>query len=467
MATVLIVSNLRVFNEAGMATGPGLRAWGIATSLAARGHTTSLYQLDFSVATPASTCRDGVALNSWKPGDRALRRALAAADVVIVQPGGDIATELTRVKPRCLVVDLYNPVVPELLTMIGATEPGQREYGGALRWYRSLLQQGDYFLCAGERQRQFTLGVLAHAGRLNPLTDAEDLLRLVPMGVEAAPPVVASGPPLLRGVIVPADAELLLWPGGIYRWFEAVTAIQALARLRIERPRAVMVFVGAENPLDPVASEVGVAEARGAARALGLMNAGVYFTPWLPFAARAAMYHEADLAVLTHRRLLEALLSWRTRSLDCLWGGLPLVVSAGDEVGEIAARAGAAACVPVEDPEALAGILRDLLADPARRAAMAVAARRLANESWTWERVTEPLHQICASPRPALDRAAMARSFGIGAAAEMILPPSLSRRITGRAARLVAAGLRPVLPMLRSLNRWRGERMPLTLAVDE
>src|SRR5947209_688445 len=142
------------------------------------------------------------------------------------------------------------------------------------------------------------------------------------------------------------------------------------------------------------------------------------------------MYHECELAVLTHRPLLEAQLSWRTRSLDCLWGGLPLVVTAGDEVGEIAASAGAARCVPPEDPAALAAVLNELLADPGRRIDMAGAARRLAVERWSWDRVTEPLHQICLDPHTAPDRGAARGTDGSGDWA----PPAHPRRRASRPA---------------------------------
>jgi hypothetical protein len=435
MCSVLIVSNIRVFDEEGRATGPGLRAWGIAAALAARGHTATLLEPRPRGIVDSRNEREGVRLGWWQCGDPELRRQVATADLVVMQPGRVVAEALAGVRPRCLVVDLYNPVVTESLTLVQPGEPGVRQFGAMLRWYRYFLQHGDYFLCAGERQRLFTLGALAHAGRVNPLTDGEERLRLVPMGVESAPPGAPPAGPLLRGRAVPLDAELLIWPGGIYRWFEGVTAVRALARVRRERPRATLLFVGAENPLDPAASSEGVAETRAAARELGLLDAGVHFTPWLPYEARAAMYHEALVGVLTHRPLLEAQLSWRTRTLDCLWGGLPLVVTAGDEVGEIAERAGAAVCVPPEEPEALARVLQELLVDTTRRTAMAAAARQLAVDAWSWERVTEPLHQICLDPRPACDRAALSQLLGVGAAARLGRPSSLTRRIAGRIAR--------------------------------
>jgi glycosyltransferase involved in cell wall biosynthesis len=338
---------------------------------------------------------------------------IEAADVVIVQPTLALWPHFLRARPRCLVVDLYNPTLVDCLTFLEPHGQHLHDYANVVGCHQFFMRRGDVFLCAGERQRRFYLGALSAVGRLNPLFDPDTLLRLVPMGTETEPPVPPAQP-LLRGPLVPSDAELLLWPGGIYPWFDALTAIRALARLRAERPRAVLLFVGAENPLAGPLSSPGATEAAAVARRLDLSSEAVVFAPWLPYDQRAAMYGEADLAVLAHKPLLEAEFSWRTRTLDCLWGGLPLVVTAGDEVGERAQAGGAACCVPPGDDAALAAALAALLADPDRRAAMRRAARSLATEVLSWEWVVEPLNTLCLDPRPAADRSnrVLDRSLG-------------------------------------------------------
>jgi glycosyltransferase involved in cell wall biosynthesis len=339
---------------------------------------------------------------------------IEGADVVVVQPTLALWPHFLRARPKCLVVDLYNPTLVDCLTFFEPRGQHLHDYAHTVACHLFFLRRGDAFLCAGQRQWRYYTGALSAAGRLNPLTHSEELLRLVPMGTETdlpSPPVV----PLLRGRYVAEGAELLLWPGGIYPWFDALTVVRALARLRREeRPQAALLFVGAENPLAGHLSSPGAAEAAREARRLGLPEEAVRFAPWLPYEQRAAMYFEADLAVLAHKPLLEAEFSWRTRTLDCLWGGLPLVVTEGDEVGELAAAAGAAICVPTGDEAALAAALGSLLGDPERRAAMRAAARRLATESLSWDRVTDPLHTLCLDPHPAPDREnpVLARSFG-------------------------------------------------------
>jgi glycosyltransferase involved in cell wall biosynthesis len=432
MAKVLLFSNVPVFTPDGIATGLGLRVWGLARSLATRGHDVTIAEPETgrgrraeggrtSSSIPDALCPLPSALSplppivTWSGDPRSTRRLIESADVVVVQPTLALWPHFLRPRPRCLVVDLYNPVLVDCLTFLKPEGQGLHDYANTVACHLFFLRHGDVFLCAGERQRRYYTGALSLAGRLNPLTNAEELLRPVPMGCDIEPPV-APGERLLRGTWAPEDAELLLWPGGIYPWFDAVTVVRALARLRAERPRATLLFVGAENPLAGPLSSPGAAEAAEEALRLGLPPEAVRFAPWLPYHQRAAMYAEADLAVLAHKPLLEAEFSWRTRTLDCLWGGLPLVVTAGDEVGERAEQAGAACSVPTGDDAALAAALSALLADPERRAAMRDAARALATGALSWDRVTEPLHALCLDPRPAADRACQPLSQSLGRA---------------------------------------------------
>jgi poly(glycerol-phosphate) alpha-glucosyltransferase len=81
--------------------------------------------------------------------------------------------------------------------------------------------------------------------------------------------------------------------------------------------------------------------------------------------------------------------------LEALAAGLPVVISPGCNLPEVAEH-GAGLVVP-PDAEALAAALRDLLSDPARRAAMSVAARQLVETHFTWDTVAVKLEQVYAS----------------------------------------------------------------------
>ena len=83
-----------------MATGPGLRAWGLAASLAARGHRTTLAEPRRGPVAGPPSARGQVALAGWTPGTHDLRQLLTAADVLVAQPGVEIAAAVKRFEVR-------------------------------------------------------------------------------------------------------------------------------------------------------------------------------------------------------------------------------------------------------------------------------------------------------------------------------------------------------------------------------
>ena len=82
---------------------------------------------------------------------------------------------------------------------------------------------------------------------------------------------------------------------------------------------------------------------------------------WVPYEERGAWLLQADCAVAAHRDHLETRFSHRTRLLDCLWAGLPIVCTRGDELAERIARDGLGEAVPPADPAALAAALARVL----------------------------------------------------------------------------------------------------------
>ena len=147
-----------------------------------------------------------------------------------------------------VVADLYCPFTLEhleqetsSLVRDEAVTPGDRRMAAfstqaadILRVQNSQLADADFFLCASERQRDFWLGALHTAGRVNPRTYAADptlrsLIDVVPFGLscraeEAAAAAaralgrVRSGnrPPGLKGV-VPGSDSTTTWSTGAGR----------------------------------------------------------------------------------------------------------------------------------------------------------------------------------------------------------------------------------------------------------
>jgi glycosyltransferase involved in cell wall biosynthesis len=102
----------------------------------------------------------------------------------------------------------------------------------------------------------------------------------------------------------------------------------------------------------------------------------------------AALFRRADLAVLPYRDIDQSGVLF-----TALGFGVPLVVTDVGGFPDVAA-AGAAALVPRDDPHALHDALASLLGDPARRATLAMAALRLADEGHGWDTIARAHLQL-------------------------------------------------------------------------
>src|SRR6185312_6375342 len=94
-----------------------------------------------------------------------------------------------------------------------------------------------------------------------------------------------------------------------------------------------------------------------------------------------AFMRRADLVVLPYRNIEQSGVLYTALAF-----GRPLVLSSVGGFPEIAER-GAARLVPPEDPEALAGALAELLADPVAREGLGAAAAREAATTYSWDRI--------------------------------------------------------------------------------
>jgi len=95
-----------------------------------------------------------------------------------------------------------------------------------------------------------------------------------------------------------------------------------------------------------------------------------------------AFMRRADLVVLPYREIDQSGVLYAALAF-----GRPLVLSAVGGFVEVAERHGAGELVPPGDPEALAGVLNALLADPERRARLGAAAERAAEGPYSWDAV--------------------------------------------------------------------------------
>ncbi|TCP49256.1 GT2 family glycosyltransferase [Tamaricihabitans halophyticus] len=386
--------------------GPAIRAWNIAEVLSAE-HEVQLLTVNPSCAPQPAAF----------PVRAAARRELDApiewADIVLLQ--GHVLEMAPALKAehsnKIVICDLYDPMHLELLEQ-GKGAPEDRRHAdliGVTKVIDAQLERGDFFLCASERQRHFWLGHLAALGRITPqLYDADpsmqSLLAVAPFGLSSTPP--AQTGPGIRGNIdgITDTDHLVLWAGGVYSWFDPLTLVRAIGKLGARRPDAKLVFLGMRHPNPEVATmDIGT-RTRELADSLGLTGKQVFFNEnWVPYAERQNWLLDADCGVTTHFEHVETTFAFRTRVLDYLWAGLPIVTTDGDAFAEVVARERLGVVVPAEDADALAAALEKVLYDTefangCRERMVAVAER------YAWPAALAPLVEFCRNPRPAADR---------------------------------------------------------------
>ena len=389
--------------------GPGLRYWEFACALAKRQRVTLLCpNADF----PAPL---GFAIEHYqRPG---VLEASLTKDAVAVVQGYELSFQpalreaITRAKPF-LAVDLYTPLNLEgLESRHGDTSPLSLELNRTdLSALMDQLALGDFFFCASERQRHYYLGMLAAAGRLNPHAHGDErsfrrLIDVVSFGLPSEPPHPSTRGPVLKGVHpnIGANDKVILWFGGMWNWLDPVGVIQAFAQIAPKCPDARLVIVTPppDNP-DP-ASARAYTEARQASEATGLHGQRILWLDPVPFAQRGALLLEADIGVSFHRPSVETTFAFRTRLLDFIWAGLPIVAADGDVLGDEVQTRGLGRTVSAGDVAQLRDALLAVLAEPDARGARAQAFAE-ARRQFEWARVMTPLSAYCAKPWRAAGR---------------------------------------------------------------
>jgi hypothetical protein len=294
------------------------------------------------------------------------------------------------------VADLYDPITLELLPMQPGSEISNWRHLAVWAMLSEQLQVADFFVCASERQRPYWLGALSALGRVHHDTwDGADFRRLidvVPFGVPVAPPQVRF--PVLRGVAPGIDAadRILVWGGGIWDWLDPLTPVRAMPQVISRHPTARLLFFSSSRwPMSMID------RTRQLAAELGLLDRHILFMNWVAPEDWPGVLLEADVGVSFHPAGLETHLAFRTRLLDYIWAGLPIVTAAGDVLSELVAENDLGYVLQPGDVDGVAAAMDALLTEPDARGSRQESFRRVAAQL-AWDRAIEPLVAYCRAP---------------------------------------------------------------------
>jgi glycosyltransferase involved in cell wall biosynthesis len=396
--------------------GPAIRAWNMALTLQGAGHEVRLVSTTRAEHPAPPFPQYFVAAGN----ERGMTQHERWAEVVVFQ--GYATTQFRTIArtDRMLIADAYDPMHLEMLEQGRELPPATwaLRVSTARDALNDQLRRADLVLCASERQRLFYLGQLAGLGRLSPTTYDDDtdlrrLLAVVPFGLEPVPPVADVGRGM-RGVVpgINADSRVLIWGGGVYSWFDPLTLIRAVAVARNRVPDIRLFFLGTRHP---GVDEMGIVrQSFDLATELGVEGHEVVFNDtWVPYDARGAYLVEADAGVSTHHVHVETTFSFRTRILDYLWAGLPMVVTEGDGFAELIETEELGIVVPANDVDALADALTCVLSESTEVKLWRANVARV-RERFVWLSVLRPLLDAVESPRHAADATPGRDGMGVG-----------------------------------------------------
>ncbi|MFG6492282.1 glycosyltransferase family 4 protein [Microbacterium sp. P03] len=338
-----------------------------------------------------------------------LRRQVEWADVVIAQGEVFALNPWLAETDVVIVADVYDPLHLEVLESAKDETPEGRSFltKYCVDMLTTQLRRADFVMCASEKQRDFWLGHLGAIERINPAVyDADHSLRtlidVVPFGVsDDVPSQTRHG---IRGAVdgIGPDDKIILWGGGVYNWFDPLTLIRAVRQLSQSHPEVKLYFLGMTYPNAAVQDSKMAAQALSLSEELGLTDTHVFFNMgWTDYDDRINYLLDADVGVSTHFSHVETALSFRTRILDYLWAGLPIVATDGDGFAPLIRDNSLGEVVAAEDVDALAAALERTLFNSDTEKLRANV--RAFGERYQWDVALEPLIRFCVDPKRAAD----------------------------------------------------------------
>ncbi len=387
--------------------GPGIRAWEIARALGKHG-----VRVTLATPFPSSRQAENVEICEFSWDEPQSLAELVEQSQAVMAIGPVLARVLQLLGgsiPKPTIVDVY--YVPEIERILLNLTIGQIDFDPTHVFREELfayLRQGDFFICASEKQYDFWLGALLAVGRLNSKTlavnwNVDHLIDIVPLGVPDEPPI--AGPNLLKGVVpgIGALDKVIFWGGGIWDWNDPFTLLDALKIVLKQRDDVRVVFGALHHYERKVVPEMSVAaRVMNTVRREIWQDKYVFFRDWVPYDQRVSYLMEADIGVSLNIRTIENRYAVRARILDCLWVSLPCILSQGDDSAQLLEKAGLAQLVQPGDAAGVATAIIQTLGDENMRRRATAHAQPFV-EQLRWSSVVQPILNFLHAPYLAPD----------------------------------------------------------------
>jgi glycosyltransferase involved in cell wall biosynthesis len=383
-------------------SGPAIRYWELAKSLSNKHDVTLLVPNTCDLPAQKFTIIKKTA------GYHHLFRGMDAVISMNMTHSSALAAKMHGAK---IILDAYDPLPFEYLETNKGADMASRNKGveTITNNFNIAFKMADSVICANENQRDLWTGLMLSLRKIHPAVydldpALKNLVGIVPFGLPANPPVKHGIGPKKLFNLKESD-KIVLWGGGIWDWFDPLTLIRAIHQISRTRSDIHLVFMGLTMP-----SETGCMSmperAYQLAKELDLLDKYVFFNKiWIPYEQRTAFLLESDIGISTHFDHLETRYSFRTRLLDYIWAGLPIINTEGDSFSRLIAERRIGLTVPYENVKALSEAILYLIDAPGIARDMKENLKAVCKE-FHWDKVTEPLERMLAEPWKKTSKAA-------------------------------------------------------------
>jgi len=343
--------------------GSALRAWEMARALQFYRFEVRIEAAEGSVA-PGPGPEIGEKITGFRP------------EVVIVAPWSLRTSDLLG--SHLLIIDGVTPL-PAELAMFQQTETIRTRSLRARSRIPLALARADALLVAGKNQRKCWLEILGSRRAELPIID-------VPFGIPQSPP--SDEMEEIPGV--PPGNAVILWWGGVWPWLDLETLLAARALLGRRKVSLVIPVASRPGSLSAVFS---LEELQQAKKRHSLRGSEVVpLKTWVPYMHRDRVLNRASVLAVLHQPSREAELCFRTRAMDALWAGVPLLLSEGGELAELARRNAWGSVIRPGDVSSAAAALDFLLRDDFHFSCR--EALEKSRPHWTWRRLLQPVADL-------------------------------------------------------------------------
>jgi glycosyltransferase involved in cell wall biosynthesis len=394
---------------------PGLRLWTLASYLARHGWQVVMPMVGFGGTDQSTGASDGSAPGEPDRFPHDVLRYRLPYD--IDKATAHVRALAARHNPRCVVstTDFMNLVavhaalpVPLWLDFMGQPMPERQlladVYGsdagliGQWEFVAPSLLAGDRFSVCSEAQRYMLLGELGAVGRLNRHTAGLNLVEVL-LPFHLSETKFEHTRDVLRGICVRAADFVLLWSGGYNTWADVDTLFHGLELAMEKEPRLVFVSTGGAIPghddrtFERFRSMVAQSPNESRYKLCG----------WVATEDVQNYFLESNAAVNVDRWTVEGQVGYRTRTLDWIMAGLPVVTTALSELTRTLADREFVTPFRIGDPRDLAAKISHVMNHLDEALDQTRKAREFMREHLDPEKALAPLLAWVADPQSAPD----------------------------------------------------------------